>query len=306
MIFGEIRRRGLVNHVKISTYRRYSSDETVHAKDYYDLLGIPRTASLKEIKMQFKKLTKQYHPDLNSHLGEQEKESNSKKYVEIVNAYNTLKEPLKRKGYDSSMHQGTGDTNSVRRNDEWFNKYYGEAKYYSKSGGPRASPHRASGFSTKRHRVRPHNGYENRSMFSGEHRNYGDRFGVPHFDYGRHLAKHLRFEQRILNRYLTETERSNILRQLSKDGNLENINEELITKYLRQMHNTRNDDLGSRNFEKEQKRDSADNGSRKKADYVRNNPHMYHDRDENGGLKTTLFCLGAGGGIYLLYNAIGK
>ena len=34
-------------------------------RDYYDVLGVPRSASEKEIRQSYRKLARQYHPDLN-------------------------------------------------------------------------------------------------------------------------------------------------------------------------------------------------------------------------------------------------
>jgi len=49
--------------------------------DYYDILGVSRTASDKEIKTAFRKLAAKHHPD---------KGGDSKKFVEIKEAYETL------------------------------------------------------------------------------------------------------------------------------------------------------------------------------------------------------------------------
>ena len=38
---------------------------SVQFKDYYDTLGVPRTAGEKEIRSAYRKLARQYHPDLN-------------------------------------------------------------------------------------------------------------------------------------------------------------------------------------------------------------------------------------------------
>ncbi len=64
------------------------------AKDYYKTLGVDKTASDEEIKRAFRKLAKQYHPDVNKEEGAQEK------FKEIGEAYAILSDPEKRRQYD--------------------------------------------------------------------------------------------------------------------------------------------------------------------------------------------------------------
>ena len=66
------------------------------AKDYYDILGVPRNASDIEIKKAYRKLAMQYHPDRNP--GKQ-KWANDK-FKEINEAYAVLGDPQKRRQYD--------------------------------------------------------------------------------------------------------------------------------------------------------------------------------------------------------------
>lgn len=78
--------------------------------DYYIILGINRDASLSEIKKAYQKMARKFHPDINP--GDKEAE---KRFKEINEAYEVLKEPDKRQQYDNfgtisgnfGTHQGT-------------------------------------------------------------------------------------------------------------------------------------------------------------------------------------------------------
>ena len=63
--------------------------------DYYKTLGVSRKASLSEIKKTYRKLARKYHPDVNP--GDKTAE---KKFKEITEAYDVLKDPGKKKQYD--------------------------------------------------------------------------------------------------------------------------------------------------------------------------------------------------------------
>lgn len=63
-------------------------------KDYYEVLGVGRDASLDEIKKAYRKLAHQYHPDVSKDP------ASTDKFKEIAEAYRTLKDPEKRAAYD--------------------------------------------------------------------------------------------------------------------------------------------------------------------------------------------------------------
>lgn len=66
----------------------------VKFRDYYEVLGVSRTASQDEIQRTYRKLARKYHPDVNKAKDAEDK------FKEINEAYEVLKDPEKRKRYD--------------------------------------------------------------------------------------------------------------------------------------------------------------------------------------------------------------
>ena len=114
-------------------------------RDYYDVLGVSKTADEKAIKRAYRKLAKKYHPDTN-----QGNQTAEQKFKEITEAYEILSDPEKRKLYDQygfaafdgSMGQGAdggfyGNWNSGGDGATGGWKTDGQGGYYrSWSSGP--------------------------------------------------------------------------------------------------------------------------------------------------------------------------
>ncbi|MCU0848108.1 MAG: molecular chaperone DnaJ [Spirochaetes bacterium] len=70
-------------------------------RDYYEILGVNKTAGEDEIKQAYRKMALKYHPDRNK--GDKESEE---KFKEATEAYEILRDPKKRASYDKFGHEG--------------------------------------------------------------------------------------------------------------------------------------------------------------------------------------------------------
>lgn len=70
-------------------------------RDYYEILGVPRTAAEQDIKSAYRKLALKYHPDRNP--GDKQAED---RFKEAAEAYGVLGDPEKRRRYDAYGHAG--------------------------------------------------------------------------------------------------------------------------------------------------------------------------------------------------------
>jgi len=67
----------------------------VQFQDYYEILGVPRTASQDDVKKAYRKLARKYHPDVAKVADAEEK------FKQVTEAYEVLKDPATRKKYDA-------------------------------------------------------------------------------------------------------------------------------------------------------------------------------------------------------------
>src|SRR2546430_8387119 len=71
-------------------------------RDYYEVLGVARTASGEEIKRAYRRLAMKYHPD----RADGDKSAAELKFKECAEAYEVLGDDAKRRRYDQFGHQG--------------------------------------------------------------------------------------------------------------------------------------------------------------------------------------------------------
>jgi molecular chaperone DnaJ len=113
---------------------------TMSQRDYYEILGVPRTATEDEIKSAFRKLARQYHPDVSK------EENAEEKFKEINEAYGVISDPQKRARYDQYGRAGLGDMGGMP---DFATMDFGDifeelfSSFGFSSGGSRANrPHR--------------------------------------------------------------------------------------------------------------------------------------------------------------------
>lgn len=88
------------------------------SSNYYEILGVPKTATKEEIKQAYRKLALKYHPDRAPN--ESKKNEYNQKYTEIAEAYETLSNKSKRRQYDAS-----GYNKNFQQDHAGFNQNYG-------------------------------------------------------------------------------------------------------------------------------------------------------------------------------------
>lgn len=106
-------------------------------RDYYEILGVPRTASADEIKKAHRKLVRKYHPDVNKGNA-----ASTEQFKEVQEAYDVLSEPGKRKNYDQFGHAGVGAGGRPGGGEDPFDAFRRAQQQYGgrRGGSSRAGP----------------------------------------------------------------------------------------------------------------------------------------------------------------------
>lgn len=94
-------------------------------RDYYDVLGVSRSADAAAIKKAYRKLAKKYHPDTNGSNPDAEK-----KFKEVTEAYTVLSDPEKKKLYDQFGHGAFDQYGQARDDQNGYGGYTGNGGNY--------------------------------------------------------------------------------------------------------------------------------------------------------------------------------
>jgi DnaJ-class molecular chaperone len=100
-------------------------------KDYYEVLGVSKTATKDEIKRKFREKAKQFHPDLNK-----DDKTAESKFSEVSEAYEVLEDDKKRQLYDSYGHSGVDQNFNEQYHTEGFNNPFSGFLSNFHSSGP--------------------------------------------------------------------------------------------------------------------------------------------------------------------------
>jgi molecular chaperone DnaJ len=118
-----------------------------HKRDYYEVLGVGRTATPEEIKSAYRKAALKWHPDRNP----KEKDTAEEKFREATEAYSVLSDAQKRSAYDRFGHAGVSSAGGAGVNQsiyeefqDIFGDFFGFEEIFGRAGGGRARSQRGA------------------------------------------------------------------------------------------------------------------------------------------------------------------
>ncbi|XP_044310489.1 dnaJ homolog subfamily B member 9 [Varanus komodoensis] len=152
------------------------------AESYYDVLGIPKNASDRQIKKAFHKLAMKYHPDKNKSPGAEAK------FREIAEAYETLSDENKRREYDQFGHvEGRRNTFQHPFNFN-FDDLFKDFDFFGRNGNTQSKKHFENHFqnhqqtSTRQRRSFPEFSFGGAGMFDDMFEDMEKMFSFSEFD----------------------------------------------------------------------------------------------------------------------------
>lgn len=122
--------------------------ETLSKRDYYDVLGVPKSATADELKKAYRKLARQYHPDVNK-----DNPDAAEKFKECSEAYSVLSDETKRAQYDQFGHAafengggpGAGGFGGAAGMEDIFDMFFGGGRGGFGGGRrPKSGPQRGA------------------------------------------------------------------------------------------------------------------------------------------------------------------
>lgn len=182
-------------------------------QDYYDILGVRKDASDREIKKAFRKLAMKYHPDKNKDPKAEEK------FRQIAEAYEVLSDESKRKEYDqfgkSAFSNGQGGQGFRFNFDDFFKNFDEFSSFRFKTGGSRHRNHARS---------KTHAFFDDLfSDFDNDEDMFSSPFGGFHDSFGSHdsfFSNHFRSDVHSESQFFSSSDNGRCKTVTQRIGNM--------------------------------------------------------------------------------------